>query len=253
MNTPEQILNLLLKNHPELKSKLQEGFPGVVGSSVGHGASWAYARNPNCLLTSLCDKYGSDKGSLRSHGHPYPWPAHTYTDYYARLWSHCRAQVKRVFECGLGTNNPTVRSNMGKSGRPGASLRVWRDYFPNAQVVGADIDRGVLFQEERISTYYVDQLNPSAISEMWSAARGGKFDFMVDDGLHEFRAGITLFENSIARLSDHGIYVIEDVNPVDLKRYFNYFSDKKYVVDYVSLHRPAMSLGDNSIVSIRLD
>ena len=35
--------------------------------------------------------------------------------------------------------------NMTASGKPGASLRVWRDYFNNAQVIGADIDKRILF------------------------------------------------------------------------------------------------------------
>ena len=48
-------------------------------------------------------------------------------------------------------------------GKPGASLRVWRDYFPNAIIYGADIDKDILFAEERIKTFYIDQLDPVAI------------------------------------------------------------------------------------------
>ena len=40
---------------------------------------------------------------------------------------------------------------------PGASLRAWRDFFPNATILGADLDREVLFEEERITTGYMDQ------------------------------------------------------------------------------------------------
>ena len=39
-----------------------------------------------------------------------------------------------MFECGLGTNNPNLKSNMTENGIPGASLRVWRDYFFNAKI-----------------------------------------------------------------------------------------------------------------------
>ena len=42
--------------------------------------------------------------------------------------------MKLVFECGLGTNNPDLQGNMTVDGMPGASLRVWRDYFKNAQI-----------------------------------------------------------------------------------------------------------------------
>jgi hypothetical protein len=210
-----------------------------------------YHKNDRSLLSQLCDEYGSDKGEIKTTGHPYPWPSHTYADFYSRLFDHCRHGVKRVFECGLGTSNPDLLSSMGSGGKPGASLRVWKAYFPNAQIVGADIDRGTLFEEDRIRTFFVDQTRPETIVALWEQAGAGDFDVMVDDGLHTFEAGRCLFENSIARLSPHGIYAIEDVPPVDLLQYQQYFHGKDYVVDYVNLHRPELALADNSLVVIR--
>jgi hypothetical protein len=69
-----------------------------------------------------------------------------------------------IFECGLGTNNPNLASNMTDTGMPGASLRVWRDYFRNAKIYGGDIDKEILFEEDRIKTFYVDQLDTSSIN-----------------------------------------------------------------------------------------
>jgi hypothetical protein len=140
---------------------------------------------------------------------------------------------------------------MGISGKPGASLRAWRDYFPNSHVIGADIDRDVLFDEERIKTYYLDQTNPNSIFELWNEVGISDFDFMVDDGLHIFSAGVCLFENSITKLKSNGIYIIEDVNLLDLINYKKYFYDKKYKVDYVNLFRPNIELNDNNLVVIR--
>ena len=74
-------------------------------------------------------------------------------------------------------------------------MRVWRDYFPNANVYGADIDKDILFSEERIKTFYIDQLNPSSIKDFWEKVNTKDFDLIVDDGLHTFKAGITLFKN----------------------------------------------------------
>src|SRR5262249_23189855 len=102
-----------------------------------------YKRHADSLLNALCDKYGTDKGEMRSAGHPYPWPSHTYADFIERLFDHCREYVNHVFECGLGTNNPKLQSSMGSTGVPGASLRVWREYFPNAMILGADIDKDI--------------------------------------------------------------------------------------------------------------
>lgn len=210
-----------------------------------------HKKNERDLVSQLCDKYGSDKGGVKSSAHACPRPTHTYADFYSRLFSHCRQSVEKVFECGLGTNNPDLVSSMGHDGKPGASLRVWRDYFPNATVYGADIDRDVLFEEERIRTFYVDQLDPTAIAALWRQVGVGDFDLMVDDGLHTFEAGSCLFEHSISRLAKDGVYIIEDVGPSNLLRYKAFFSNKDYAVDYVTLFRPNVRLGDNNLVVIR--
>lgn len=210
-----------------------------------------YTKNMTCEMSRLCDVYGSDKGEISKGPHPYQWPSHSYADFYSRLFWHCRDGVRNVFECGLGTNNPNLPSSMGISGKPGASLRVWRDFFPNAMIYGADIDRDVLFEENRIKTYYIDQLNPDAIRSFWQSIGASNFDLMVDDGLHTFEAGSTLFQHSIDRLAPNGIYIIEDVKPLDLLRYKNYFQNKDYMVEYVCMYRPSLLLSDNSLVVIR--
>ena len=103
-------------------------------------------------------KYGSDKG-CRSHN---------YTTVYSALFESARGRPFRIFELGLGTNNKNFPFNMGPNGYPGASLLGWRDLFPLASIYGADIDRDILFQDDRIKTYFCDQLNPTAIRDLWA-------------------------------------------------------------------------------------
>ncbi len=210
-----------------------------------------YKKNITSELSRLCDIYGSDKGELINTGHPYPWPSHTYSDFYEKTFSHCRNNVKKVFECGIGTNNPKLASSMGIYGKPGSSLRVWRDYFPNAIVYGADIDKEILFQEERIKTSYINQLDPIAIKSFWEAIGEEDFCLMIDDGLHTFEAGSTLFNHSIDRLSKNGIYIIEDVTPKDFVRYKNFFETKSYIVDYVQLYRGTLGFDNTGLIVIR--
>lgn len=202
-------------------------------------------------LAELCDQFGSDKGQIRPDDHPYDWPAHTYTDHYSMLFDHCRDHVLNVFECGVGTNNPEVDSNMGIHGRPGASLRVWRDYFPRARIVGADIDAGILFTEPRITTFQVDQTDAGSIANLWRQVDVELFDLMIDDGLHDYEAGSCLFTHSSHKLAHNGIYVIEDVKAEDLARYRQFFQSKPYSVDYVNLHMPGREVEDNSLIIIR--
>ena len=136
-------------------------------------------------------KYGSDKGS----------GAHNYTTVYSVLFKQFDDQPIRIFELGLAI-----------VGRPGASLRGWRELFPNARVYGADINRSVLFQEDGIETFYCDQLDKRSIRELWSQpSLQSKVDLIVEDGLHTFEGNISFLENSIESLRPGGIYVIEDI------------------------------------------
>jgi len=223
----------------------------MINGQLGNLNLTHYKKNDKCLISSLCDTYGSDKGSLSPTGHPYPWPAHTYAHHYSELFDHCRNHILNVFECGLGTNNPDLPSSMGIKGKPGASLRVWRDYFPNANIIGIDIDKEILFEENRIKTFRVDQTDKKSIDELWSNIKI-QFDIMIDDGLHTFDAGRVLFENSIHKLVNGGIYIIEDVTPQDLLKFKSYFSDFEYSVKYVNLIRPNSNfISDNNLVILR--
>lgn len=208
-----------------------------------------YQKDASNLLAHLSDLHGSDKGTLRTTGHPYPWPPHHYTDFYKNTFGHCRNVIFKVFECGLGTNNTDIPSNMGKHGKPGASLRAWKEYFPNAEIYGADIDKETLFTEERIKTFYVDQTSKPSIESMWKMIGVHDFDLMIDDGLHTYEAGIILFENSIIHLKPEGHYVIEDVALEDLSKYEAYFSGKPFKVRYVYFSQP-QSVSTNSLVVI---
>jgi len=207
--------------------------------------------DPRCGLNSLCERYGSDKGGRLNGHHPYPWPPHQYADFYSQRLFNAREEILAVFECGIGTNNGLAPSNMSDKGRPGASLRVWRDYFPKAQVVGADIDRSVLFTDHRISTYWVDQRESKSVSNMWEQVEVSEFDLMVDDGLHTFEAGVNLFNGSIHKLKSSGMYVIEDVTPRDLRRWQEYFQDAAFSVEFIAFHNAKRFRGEQSLVAVR--
>ena len=162
--------------------------------------------------TSLCaimEKYGSDKGSATERGHN----KHNYTTFYYNLFKDVKDDQLRIFEMGLGTNNTSIVSNMGAQGKPGASLYGWREFFgAKALIFGADIDRGILFQSDRIQTFYCDQTSPNSVVSLWlSPALEEGFDVILDDGLHNFEANKCLFEGSIHKLKPHGVYIIEDI------------------------------------------
>ena len=71
-------------------------------------------------LAKLAIRHGSDK-----------WGAHSYTKHYEAHFLPYREEVLNILEIGVGGyGDPTVG---------GASLKMWRDYFPLATVYALDI------------------------------------------------------------------------------------------------------------------
>lgn len=191
------------------------------------------------IPTELClimNKYGSDKG----------FRLHDYTQLYHRWFRDTRRYILNIFELGLGTNNPNLPSSMGIYGKPGASLRGWREYFPISNIYGADIDRDILFSEDRIQTFYVDQLDEVKIQSMWKENLDDLlFDIIIDDGLHTLDANICFLKNSIHKLSSNGVYVIEDVIIKNL-------SDYRIALDGLNLNYEVFII-DNSFGQFELN
>lgn len=159
------------------------------------------------VLCEIMGRHGSDKGHVNIST---SW--HNYTIYYYSIFNNIRYDQLRIFELGIGTNNINLKSNMGINGKPGASLFGWREFFPNSLVFGADIDTDILFESERIKTFYCDQTNPSSIKKMWGDSNLQlDFDIIIEDGLHEFEASVCFFENSIHKLKKGGYFIIEDI------------------------------------------
>ena len=150
------------------------------------------------ILRSLFQSYGSDKASTND-----------YFIIYASLLSQQKS-IEKVLEIGLGTNYVDIVSTMGRYGKPGASLRAFRDFLPNAKVYGADIDQRVLFREDRIDTFHIDQTDPATF-EYLAIKVGDQFDLMIDDGLHSPNANIHSLTFFLQKLKVGGYAVIEDI------------------------------------------
>lgn len=175
-------------------------------------------------LCKIMHRNRSDKGL----GH------HNYTIEYERLFYKIRDTAKNIFEVGLGTNYIDVPSNMGLDARPGASLYGWREYFHNANIFGADIDTRVLFDDEKIRTFFVDQTDSYTIKQMWenTCFKDINFDVMIDDGLHHPHANVNFFKNSYQKLKLDGIYIIEDIVVSKLSEYTSMLDSLKTDINF---------------------
>jgi hypothetical protein len=198
--------------YPALSYSAANKFPeqvlGILGSELGlptpHeiSAEEFSGQSDGQELDQRFEQYGSDKA------------AHGYAAIYSRILSQLQVLPQPcILEIGLGTNDPKAISTMGKKGRPGASLRAFRDHMPTANVYGADVDPGTMFSEERIRTAVVDQLSPQSFAAMTRELGADKFDLIIDDGLHSTEANLNTLHFAIDGLKPRGWLVIEDIPP----------------------------------------
>lgn len=128
-------------------------------------------------LNDLGLKYGTDKASND----------HNFLDWYEQ---QLPGKVGRLLEMGS---------------YEGASLKMWRDYYPDAEIVGVDVrdPNGI----EGVTEYKINSRDTYALEKL------GKFDVIVDDGSH-----IQLDQQVFMRFAlDHmlnkgGMFVMEDIH-----------------------------------------
>lgn len=90
----------------------------------------------------------------------------------------------------------------------GGSLELWRQYFPNAEIIGVDIDENCKEHEgENIKVFIGDQHNVKFLETL------GDFDIIIDDGGHYMTQQQVSMNTLLAnQLNDGGLYVIEDLH-----------------------------------------
>ncbi len=149
----------------------------------------------------IFDKHGSDKALF-----------HNYHLVYSQLVRD-RNTITGVLEIGIGTTNSNIASHMGKEGNPGASLRAFKEFFPQSQVYGADVDKGVLFDGDRMDAFLVDQTFSDTFGEL-DRSLPEKLDLIIDDGLHAPNANIATLNFALPKLKENGgWFIVEDIPP----------------------------------------
>jgi hypothetical protein len=126
---------------------------------------------------------------------------HRYTQHYKRFLSPFRKRKIVLLEIGVGGYN---EPSLG-----GASLRMWRSYFPKGRIYGIDIEDKRSHDERRIKTFKGSQADTDFLKEVVETT--GAIDIVIDDGSHRCDHIITSFECLFPLMSERGIYVIEDV------------------------------------------
>ncbi len=143
--------------------------------------------NPDNLLEELGRKY---KPSKRSHN---------YLPYYWMHFRDIREQVKKVCEIGLQND---------------FSIRMWEEFFPNAEIYGIDINPNCKkFEGGRRHVLIGDQSDPQFLNHVLDQV-DGNLDVVIDDGSHIVQHQLASFEVLFPAMSSHGIYAMEDTGGV---------------------------------------
>ncbi len=94
----------------------------------------------------------------------------------------------------------------------GGSLRMWRQYLPDATIVGLDISpKAARFDapENDVHVRIGDQTDTRFLQAVLDEF--GPFDTVLDDGGHTPKQMITSFQHLFPRLAPGGVYIVEDV------------------------------------------
>ncbi|MGI5223046.1 hypothetical protein [Nocardia sp. CA-290969] len=141
-------------------------------------------------LTDIGLKHGTDKATH-----------HGYTRIYEQYLKALRAKPITILELGWGGHEDP------ESG--GASLAMWREYFPKATVVGIDVEPKAN-RLEGVDFHQGSQADPEFLKGLHD--RYGDFDVIIDDASHVSSLTIRAFEILYPMLRPGGLYVCEDTH-----------------------------------------
>ena len=122
----------------------------------------------------------------------------------------------------------------------GGSLRVWKNYFKNARIIGIDLNNKCkIFEEEGVEVIIGDQ----ADTEFWKNffKKIGKVDVIIDDGGHSNLQQIITTTECIPNINDGGILLIEDVmssymSSFDNPSKFSFINFSKKLIDDINFN-----------------
>ena len=199
-----------------------------------HDLWWKESRpialdTPDLVVDSILDKmaikHTSDKSSK----------FHNYAVKYDKILSPFKDQYTSILEIGVAY---------------GQSVRMWTDYFPNAVIHAADIEKSFKSCESysnRIKFHLLDQRSRIQLKGM---EQFGPFDLIIDDGNHFWSEQILTFETLFPYLKQGGIYIVEDTTTSYWNEYKNYHISTveyfKKLVDDVHLHGRRGSVPGNA-------
>lgn len=129
---------------------------------------------------------------------------HNYTEVYAQYFASLRHKPVKFLEIGIFE---------------GSSVKMWEEYFDNAELHFIDINFSQIKYFSNRSHYHLaDQANTADLLKVMSVTKGD-FDIIVDDGGHTMWQQLVSFKTLFPYLKSGGMYIIEDLHTSYWKAY----------------------------------
>jgi hypothetical protein len=165
-------------------------------------------------LHELGKKHGTDKWD-NSH----TFLGESYLHIYERYLDPLRNNRINILELGV---------------RNGNSLRLWKEYFPLADVYGLDFNpQCKQHEEQRIEILIAPQDDEAQLSAL--AERVGGFDVVLDDASHINHLTCASFEILFPILNPGGFYMIEDLG-MSWVNYTRHVDDPSFMEGVLKTH-----------------
>ena len=149
-------------------------------------------------LDQLGIKHKTDKASVYPYMHrmyTIDELVHDYLRHYEFFFNKHRHDKFQLIEIGV---------------LEGASLRMWKEYFPNATIVGIDINPDcAAYEEERIVIHIADGTTVECAK--WVRENCDNPFIIIDDGGHTWKMQQNSLELLFPLLSRGGYYIVEDI------------------------------------------
>jgi hypothetical protein len=98
----------------------------------------------------------------------------------------------------------------------GGSIQMWREFFTDAKIVGVDVlEDCKKFATNNVEIRIGDQASVPFLESL------GEFDIIIDDGGHTMMQQQISFRELFPKLSDGGVYVIEDLHTSYWKQFLD--------------------------------
>jgi len=151
-------------------------------------------------LTSLADRFGSDKGRR--------YPAHMYCRIYERLFARLRYAAPCIVEIGLLIT--FGKQDASRVGVSAPSLAMWSTYFPNASIFGFDIGDFSTVSLPRCKTIQGDSSSRDDLARLVREINR-PIDILIDDASHASQHQQTALGFLFPYIAPGGMFIIEDM------------------------------------------